>query len=199
MTVFSALPNVCQTVLVTLMFTALTGELLLLAYKIRHAAPLRRCIRTGVTATIDFLLLILLRPYLPRKGPPSAVASFLPWSIVAGVIMLTILHLVYSFPKEKKCWNNCLTPQSVYEATNNLPMGVCFSNSYGRVILCNRTMRSLANQLLGSYPQMMAELTDALKAPPEKTELLPDGRLQFENGRIYQFCLSTIPACGNHA
>ena len=67
---------------------------------------------------------------------------------------------------------------SIVEATNDVPMGVCFSNPTGRIILCNNKLRVLANQLTGGYPQMMEERIGRWTRRPRLGDALPDGKLR---------------------
>lgn len=196
MMAFSFLPNVYQTVLLSLLFAVLTAELLLLVFKLSHSAPLKLCLLSGVLISFNLVLMILLM-HEHANTTERTVVSRIPWLFVAGLLLLSVLHLLLAFPKEQKRSNACLSPFSIYEATNDLPMGLCFSDPNGRIILCNHKMRGLANQLIGCYPQVIGDLTAALKAPSEKASLLSDGSLRFKNGCIFHFRLTELTVGGH--
>ena len=56
---------------------------------------------------------------------------------------------------------------AIKESFDQLPTAVCFFDRDGGVVLCNRQMYRLSQQLLRSDLQYMGELEEALAAPPE--------------------------------
>lgn len=192
---FSSLPEIWQTVLVSLLFAALIGELILFICKVSHFAPVKLCLLCGVLLILNmFLLTTLARGYEDIAGRTEMCR--LPWAVVAALVVVSALHIAIAFPKEQKRSKACLSPAAIYDAINDLPMGICFADPNGRIILCNNKMRSLAEQLIGGYPQVLAELTDAVKAPPENAALLSEGCLKLENGCIYNFRLTGLTVNG---
>lgn len=186
MTVFSGISLFYQNLLQLLLFVMLLAELYLLIEKISHRAPGQLCLVSSIMLTLNFLLLL----FLARERhdvPPSEIAGHIPWTVVAIVVLLSAEHIAIDFPMERSRAAATLSAASIVEATNDVPMGVCFSNPTGRIILCNNKLRVLANQLTGGYPQMMEELTRALDAPPETVTRLPDGKLRFSDGCVYNF------------
>lgn len=186
MTVFSGISLFYQNLLQLLLFVMLLAELYLLIEKISHRAPGQLCLASSIMLTLNFLLLL----FLARERhdvPPSEIAEHIPWTVVAIVVLLSAEHIAIDFPMERSRAAATLSAASIVEATNDVPMGVCFSNPTGRIILCNNKLRVLANQLTGGYPQMMEELTRALDAPPETVTRLPDGKLRFSDGCVYNF------------
>ncbi|MGN0492358.1 MAG: ATP-binding protein, partial [Acutalibacteraceae bacterium] len=79
---------------------------------------------------------------------------------------------------------------------NDLPMGICFADPNGRIRLCNRKMQELANRLLGSYPQIISELTAAVRVPAQRAELLSDGSIRLEDGSVFHFRLRELTVAG---
>ncbi len=88
-----------------------------------------------------------------------------------------------------------LSSYSIKQALDNLDVGLLFADSRGRVLLFNHLMSHLCSTLIGSYPQMLFELEEALASPKEDTgviRLLDDPSLyQFSDGRVFRF--STVP------
>ena len=156
MTVFSGISLFYQNLLQLLLFVMLLAELYLLIEKISHRAPGQLCLVSSIMLTLNFLLLL----FLARERhdvPPSEIAEHIPWTVVAIVVLLSAEHIAIDFPMERSRAAATLSAASIVEATNDVPMGVCFSNPTGRIILCNNKLRVLANQLTGGYPQMMEE------------------------------------------
>ena len=104
-----------------------------------------------------------------------------------GDILVSTLHLYRAFPQEKRRVAATLSARSIIEATDDLPMGACFSDPKGRVTLCNNTMGGLLNQLTGGYPQVLEELTAAIENPPEPVRPELEGCLRFPDGSVYRF------------
>lgn len=173
-----------QTALVIFVLFCLTGELLLLILKISHSAPLVPCVRSACFAGSNIVMLILL-----TGDKAYRIHGIAPWVLVVLLAAASAVHLILAFPKEQKRAKGCLSPASIHEAINNLPMGLCFGTPNGRIILCNHKMRKVANRLIGGYPQMMEDMTAALQNPPENVSRLPEGSLWLPSGRIYQFRL----------
>lgn len=192
---FTSLPLVWQTLFMSLLFTVLTGEIALSIYKLTRSTPLKMYFISTILLIINFVMIIILSQSRLNMYKTTS-KSHIPLIFVAMLVLISIIHLILAFPKEHKRSKACLSPSAIYETMNDLPTGICFSNVNGRIILCNNKMRSLANQLIGGYPQVIEELTASIKSPPERIILLPDGSLKFENSCIYHFHLTELTVGG---
>ncbi|MFR5027851.1 MAG: PAS domain-containing protein [Coprococcus sp.] len=67
--------------------------------------------------------------------------------------------------REYRRRKNMLSPFSVKDATDKLPMGVCFADPNGRIVLCNDRMRRLSFALSGHEFQITDDLEKALEHP----------------------------------
>ena len=186
---FDTLPAPCLRFLLFWMFTLLVAELYLLVRKIIQRAPESRY---PLSIFIISGHLFLLQVCSPGHGGSWA----LPWAWAVGDILVSFIHLYVAFPRERKRAAATLSARSIVEATDDLPMGVCFSDARGRVTLCNNTMRGLLNQLTGGYPQVLEELTAAIQNPPEAMKTSQDGCLRFPDGRVYRFTSTVLTVAG---
>ena len=186
---FDTLPAPCLRFLLFWMFTLLVAELYLLVRKIIQRAPESRY---PLSIFIISGHLFLLQVCSPGHGGSWA----LPWAWAVGDILVSALHLYVAFPRERRRAAATLSARSIVEATDDLPMGVCFSDAKGRVTLCNNTMRGLLNQLTGGYPQVLEELTAAIQNPPEAMKTSQDGCLRFPDGRVYRFTSTVLTVAG---
>ncbi len=185
MTAFISLPDRYATLLSVLLFTVLVAELGLLIYKHSNRAHLRKCLCGGIITAVNGIMLICSMQSEPTYTFTSAVRG-LPWLVYAALILLTAVHIAIAFPKEKRRANNSLSLNSVREAIDDLPMGICFADPIGHIVLINRTMQALAGKLFGFCPQMLCELTDAMSAPKNGT-LLSEKLIRTADGRVYRF------------
>lgn len=56
---------------------------------------------------------------------------------------------------------------SIKESFDNLPTGICFADSNGLVVLCNKRMHQLCHELMGKDLQHLSELERALQDYPQ--------------------------------
>lgn len=91
--------------------------------------------------------------------------------LVIAVILLTA-YLILAIRRERKEYSNTLSPWSVYEAVNNVPCGVCFSDALGRIILSNAKMQELCRILTGNYLQNFEIFRDAINSAPVQKNII---------------------------
>ncbi len=88
---------------------------------------------------------------------------------------------------------NYLTPDSIKEAFDNLPSGICFFDRNGFVKLCNRTMTKISFDLGGHDVQYLKEFEDMLKRPGNKCLRPKDGKYYFmADGNVWSFVKNEI-------
>ena len=108
---------------------------------------------------------------------------WLLWSIVFAADLL----LIWDMARLHRLGKQTLSRDSVKEALDMLPSGICYFTSSGNVKLCNRQMDSLFRTISQSDLQTLAELQDALSlcdtcsdviqlSPKRQTYLFPDGK-----------------------
>lgn len=83
---------------------------------------------------------------------------------------------------------------SIKESFDNLPAGICFTNSNGLVILCNKQMHRLCYDLMGMDLQHISELEECLRKPKNGVEIInaDTGVLHFPSGKVWKFTQSMI-------
>ncbi len=185
MTSFISLPDRYSTLLSVLLFTVLAAELGLLIYKHSNRAPVRKRVHCGMITAVNAVVLLCAVQKEPTDAVISAVKG-LPWLFFATLILLTAVHIVLAFPREKRRAKNSLSLNSIREAVDDLPMGICFADPLGRIVLINQKMQALTGEILGVIPQLFSELTDALSAPKNGT-LLSEDIIRTADGKVYRF------------
>lgn len=93
-----------------------------------------------------FIVLFLLQIELDTG---KALISWYPvWAHVIFVAAMFVMnHVAYISEISRRRSN--FTRNTVREALDNLPMGLCFSNAEGRIFLANRSLYQLARQFTG--------------------------------------------------
>lgn len=86
----------------------------------------------------------------------------------------------------------------IKESLDNLPEGICFADTRGIVVLCNRQMDRLCHALMGTDLQVIDELRAALRTPQAGvTAVDPDaGAFAFPDGRTWVFRENAITGGG---
>lgn len=77
----------------------------------------------------------------------------------------------------------------IKEGFDQLPTAICFFDSRGSIVLCNRQMYRLSHYLFESDMQYLGEVERALATPPEGILQLSnmEGTYRFPDNTIWQF------------
>lgn len=152
-----------QLTLILLLFLIFLLNLLLLVYKGSHLPSVRRLVPDTIAVLALMTLLYLL---VEVKQPVRWLYHIPVWGFILLFLFL-LFHAVFGFIREWKRAKNELSPLSIQQAIDDLPLGLCFFDPSGTILLCNRTMSDLGMTLLGSQPQTSAELERALLNLPD--------------------------------
>lgn len=177
MTTFSALPEYWQTLIPLLILSEAVLELGLFLYQVIGRKSAFRCLSCGTISVILVVLLFSVTQGDPDNGKDAFLLE-VPWAFFAAVLLLGAVHFALTAVHEYRRSQNELSPFSIKEAIDKLPMGICFSDPYERIILCNDLMRRLAFSLNGHSLQMMSDL-DAAFAKGEYCILADNTVWQF--------------------
>lgn len=84
----------------------------------------------------------------------------------------------------------------IKESVDNLPAGICFADSQGIIVLCNRQMYRLGHVLMGTDLQNLDELRTAIKAPRGGVAAVDADALRFPDGTVWVFRENEITVDG---
>lgn len=184
---FSSLPINSQNLICLSMFIATLSQLALCIYKWICSRQIKR-----LTADTALFLLLLVALSIVRASfitTNNYIPINVPWVIFliisAGVLVYSIIGMV----RENKRSKRTLSPYSIKQALDNLNSGICFCDSTGKIVLINHTMNRLASLLIGSFPQTLCEIENALKTPKNgiiKIETNPE-LFRFPDGRVWRY------------
>ena len=195
MSPFSTIPTVWQTVIPLVLFCEAVLELGLFLYQLLHSRMLLR----SLPCAVHFGILVTLLLSVTQGDPDAGKDAFLihaAWLFFAAVIFLAALHFAIVFPREYRRRKNELSPSSIKEATDKLPMGICFADPDGRMILCNNRMRQLSFALCGHELQIVQDLENAL-AYPDSAVAVKDDCYILPDQTVWQFRTQAITVDGN--
>lgn len=195
MSPFSTIPTVWQTVIPLVLFCEAVLELGLFLYQFLHSRMLLR----SLPCAVHFGILVTLLLSVTQGDPDAGKDAFLihaAWLFFAAVIFLAALHFAIVFPREYRRRKNVLSPSSIKEATDKLPMGICFADPDGRMILCNNRMRQLSFALCGHELQIVQDLENAL-AYPDSAVTVKDDCYILPDQTVWQFRTQAITVDSN--
>ena len=190
MSAFSSLQGFFQTLIPLLLFLEAVLESVLFIYRISHRRKSLGSLQSFAIFVFLITLLLSVTQGDPFKGK-DAFLSDAPTLIFITAILLVIVHLCFALPKEYLRRKNEISPFSVKEATDKLPMGLCYADPDGRIILCNVLMRRLSFALSGHELQIAGDFEKALEQPDKSITvngdcyILPDKTVwQFRKQNI---------------
>lgn len=187
MTAFCTLSPALQLALILLVCLSAFCSTTLLVYKLFHR---RGAAHILIETTIISVLLVMLTRLVKCYHNLPIDIRF-PAAVIVIIALLVLIWAVAGIFSERKRGKNQLSPFSIKQAVDDLPMGLCFADLFGRIVLCNCKMSDIAIMLLGSHPQTLNELESALLNPPETSgiEIIKDSDnlFRFPDGRIRRF------------
>ena len=195
MSEFSALPTLWQTLIPLVLLCEAVLELGLCLYRILCRKKMLR----GLPCAVYFAVLVVLLFSVTQGDPDEGKDAFLlgaPWIVFAAVAAAVAVHFAVALPRECRRRKHELSPTSVKEATDRLPMGICFSDPDGRIVLCNDTMRRLSFVLCGSEFRMSEDIDAALTHPDVAVEVNGEYYI-LSDGTVWQFRSTAITVDGD--
>ena len=196
MNAFFSIPELWQMVIPVLLLAEAVLELGLFLYQTLRSKNLLR----GLPCALFFVILAVLLLSVTQGDPDEGKDAFLlgaPWVLFAAVILLAAVHFAVAFPREYRRSKSELSPLSIKEATDKLPMGICFADPDGRIILCNNKMRKLSFLLCGRAPQMSEDLAVAIAVPDESVTVTDSECYIMPDKTVWQFCTQLITVDGD--
>ena len=207
MTCFNEAGSISQIILLVIsQFTVISfvgGSVLLFKYKCRISKLVGMC----VVLLLNITLYVVMQIDNRITSTSQSLHLHIPYVIVLFITLLSLFFAVWavlSETKNRKIINN----NSIKEAFDNLPTGVCFFNEMGMPVLCNLAMYRFSFAVCGKDVQFITDLESCLSddfIPIEnvkkdgKVFVLKDGsawRLEkrsftYENGNIYTQYIAT--------
>lgn len=187
MTAFSALPELWQTLIPLLIMLEAVLELGLFLYQVICGRTVFRCLPCAIISVILVVLLFSVTQGDPNNGKDAFLLGA-PWGIFAAAILLGAVHFSAALPREYRRSKNELSAFSIKEAIDKLPMGICFSDPLGRIILCNDLMRNLVFLLSDRSLQIINDFDSTL---------IKEDYSVFPDGTVWQFRTQAVSVNGN--
>ena len=181
-------------ILMVLMEISLILELWIFFSRLIRSAGLKKIMRIGILFLMSFVLMCFFlndhRYQIGENNHPSFLLKIPIWIFLAGMSLLIICLCLLVRNEILTCRKN-ISAWSVKETMDDVPCGVCVSDSWGRIILSNKKMRELSRMLIGAALQNYEDLKQVLdgnKSVQGVTRLSPENSvLYLPNGTVWMF------------
>lgn len=181
-------------ILMVLMEISLILELWIFFSRLIRSAGLKKLMRIGILFLTSFVLMCFFlndhRYQIGENNHPSFLLKIPIWIFLAGMSLLIICLCLLVRNEILTCRKN-ISAWSVKETMDDVPCGVCVSDSWGRIVLSNKKMRELSRMLTGAVLQNYEDLKQVLdgnKSVQGVTRLSPEnGVLYLPNGTVWMF------------
>ena len=182
--------------LVTLFLTLVLSLFLLLYVCTNHPDRRIQALQLSVSLILFALLSVLADTFeqagpgnvsgnVPGNGLPVGMAFL--WGTAGGADLLLLWELLRLY----RAGGRSLNRNSIKEAMDRLPGGICYFTGSGSVKLCNLQMLRLFRSFAQKDLQRQGELEEALEdCGPDTGVLCLSGELQnylFPDGRVWQY------------
>ena len=181
-------------ILMVLMEISLILELWIFFSRLIRSAGLKKIMRIGILFLMSFVLMcFFLNDHRYQIGENNHLSFLLKipiWIFLAGMSLLIICLCLLVRNEILTCRKN-ISAWSVKETMDDVPCGVCVSDSWGRIVLSNKKMRELSRMLIGAVLQNYEDLKQVLdgnKSVQGVTRLSPENSvLYLPNGTVWMF------------
>ena len=181
-------------ILMVLMEISLILELWIFFSRLIRSAGLKKILRIGILFLMSFVLMCFFlndhRYQIGENNHPSFLLKIPIWIFLAGMSLVIICLCLLVRNEILTCREN-ISAWSVKETMDDVPCGVCVSDSWGRIVLSNKKMRELSRMLIGAVLQNYEDLKQVLdgnKSVQGVTRLSPENSvLYLPNGTVWMF------------
>ncbi len=207
MTALLQMPDIIRALVLPLYFALFIALLFLLILRMTRLRRIRACPVCVLFLLITAFIIIYLlerQRYIGAGSTPSAAEYYmggLPWVFHALVLTGAALYSCIGFLKEREIAGTEITPDSIREALDNLPSGLCFSAHNGLTLLTNRRMYDLALDVDGNFLQNAEVLWQNIAAferkdGVEKIQNSTSPMFRRPDGSVWQFSKTQLPISG---
>lgn len=192
MNCFCNLSHSGQMILIILLWMECLAGTVLPVYRVSH----RRIMWHTIFDITLLLMLLRLLCWLVRYNHGAVINNhfYVPglWCVIILVFLYEGIGFMYEYKGNRKKINEW----SIKEAIDDLPVGLCFADPQGRIVLCNHKMNVLSHMVIGRDLQTISSLTDAFADMDGKNgfAVLKDVSdcYRFPDDRVYRICCNKL-------
>ena len=184
MTCFFKIDTMWQIVLLILSQLTVFSCVSSVVFLFRRGCKSRKLIGVGLVFVLNTLLYATLQLDSRITEGNHGIHLHSPYILLLLVVVMSFAYSLWAFLSETKVRKG-MNRNSIKEAFDNLPTGVCFFNDTGLPVLCNQMMQRLSFAVCGEDLQFITELEAWFRddftpmsgvKKLNRTFILPDGK-----------------------
>ena len=183
LTCFYLIDSVWQILLLILSQLTVFSLVISLVFLYRRGCMVRKLTGGFLVFLLNTVIYIIMQLNSRITGANNGLHLHVPYIVLITVVLLSLIYSIWMFLSETK-GRKTISRNSIKEAFDNLPTGVCFFNSDGLPVLCNHAMQRFSFAVSGKDVQFITDLetisNDDFTPVNEvkkinRTFILPDG------------------------
>lgn len=125
----------------------------------RRGCKLKKMLSVVFTGILNTLLYVILQLDSRITGARDGIHLHAPYTILLLVVLVSLFYNVWILINETN-GRKTINRNSIKEAFDNLPTGVCFFNDAGFPVLCNLAMHRLSFAICGRDLQFVTDIEE---------------------------------------
>ena len=201
MTGFNDIGSVFQILLLVLSQLTVFALVCTIVFMYRRGSKKTRILGVFLCFVLNTVLYVLMQVNSLITEMEKSLPLDVPYYVLFSIVVLSLLYNVYTLVGETQ-GRKTINRNSIKEAFDNLPTGVCFFNEAGLPVLCNYAMHRFSFAVCGKDVQFITDLEecfadDFVPAPKARKDgkvfVLSDGSawhlekrtFTYESGNVY--------------
>ncbi|MFR8897360.1 MAG: ATP-binding protein [Coprococcus sp.] len=185
-----------QNCVMIMMEICMAFEMMLILLCVTRFEGLKRIILTVILFASSFFMMAAFQNdhsySIGKRMNRHVMLPDIPMVLIVCAVTGLMLYLIWNFLGERRREKTLFSQWSVNDAVDNAPCGVCFADTFGRIVLCNSMMWEVSRMLMGEKLQDYDVLHQALQHTGRIAEGVvsmssTDSVFCFPNGKIWMF------------
>ena len=185
-----------QNCVMIMMEICMAFEMMLILLRVTRFEGLKRIILTVILFASSFFMMAAFQNdhsySIGKRMNRHVMLPDIPMVLIVCAVTGLMLYLIWNFLGERRREKTLFSQWSVNDAVDNAPCGVCFADTFGRIVLCNSMMWEVSRMLMGEKLQDYDVLHQALQHTGRIAEGVvsmssTDSVFCFPNGKIWMF------------
>ena len=185
-----------QNCVMIMMEICMAFEMMLILLRVTRFEGLKRIILTVILFASSFFMMAAFQNdhsySIGKRMNRHVMLPDIPMVLIVCAVTGLMLYLIWNFLGERRREKTLFSQWSVNDAVDNAPFGVCFADTFGRIVLCNSMMWEMSRMLMGEKLQDYDVLHQALQHTGRIAEGVvsmssTDSVFCFPNGKIWMF------------
>ena len=181
-----------QIILLILSIIAMMSLIGCMIINFRSRNSIRKLVEIFFVLMVNAILYVIMQVDSRITGADQPLPLKIPYIVFLVAVSMSLAYAVDIILRETKN-RDTINTTSIKEAFDNLPAGICFFNSEGLSVLCNRAMHRFAFEVCGHDVQYITDLQKCMEKdfiPMEgvtkqgKAFIFPDGKVYQLDNRV---------------